>query len=631
MAEHTPYVPPGTGLKDITIKAVALGAVFGIVFGSANAYLGLRVGLTISTSIPLAVIAIAAFRVLQPVIGKSSILDYNIAQTTGSAASSLATGIIFTVPALFLWGYDPAILQIGTLALLGGLLGVLFMIPLRRFLIVNEHGNLPYPEGTASAEVLIAADSGGARARNVFTGLLAGGAYKAIVDFLHLWPDRVELALPVLRKARLGMEPMPALLGVGFILGNRVGAIMIAGGLLSWIGLIPVLAYVGEHVPAPLFPETVKSIAEMSAAEIWSRYIRYIGAGAVAAAGIMTVVRSIPTMVASLKIGLRELRPGAVAAAGKVRTERDLPMKIVLLGVAAIILVIAFVPHIIGSETTFLFRLVAAVCVAVFAFMFVTVASRIVGLVGVTSNPTSGMTIVTLLGTSLVFYALGWTDDFGRISVLTIGTVVCVAASMAGDMSQDLKTGYLIGATPARQQLAEMVGAVVPAFFVAGAVWLLGETYRFGSSELPAPQATLMKTVIEGVLKADLPWSLVAIGAVFAVVVQLVGVPALPFAVGMYLPLSSTSPIYVGGLVRHVVEKRAKGDEALLGRAKEQGVLLSSGLIAGEGVMGVAVALYAFVFKTKPAGMGIDLGEWMAVAAFLFMIGFLVLRARGKE
>jgi putative OPT family oligopeptide transporter len=626
----TPYVPPDTGLRDFTIKAALVGAVFGVIFGSANAYLGLRVGLTISTSIPLAVISVAVFRVLQPIIGRSSVLDCNVSQTTGSAASSLASGIIFTIPALFLWGYEPAVAQIGMLALLGGVLGILFMIPLRRFLIVREHGILPYPEGTASAEVLIAADAGGTRARNVFVGLGVGALYKALVDFLHLWSDRIAFQLPVLKKGQLSIEPMPALLGVGYILGYRVGAIMVGGGLLSWVGIIPLMAYFGDYLTVPLFPETVRTLGEMSAQEIWSRYIRYIGAGAVAAAGLITVFRALPTMLESLKVGLKELRvsSGGKATPEKLRTERELPMVVVLIGVVGVVAILAFIPGIVGTETTFLFRLISAVCIAVFAFMFVTVASRIVGLVGVTSNPTSGMTIVTLLGASLVFYAFGWTDTMGKISVLTIGTVVCVAASISGDMSQDLKTGYLIGATPAKQQIGELIGVIVPAFFIAGSVWLLGETYTFGSPDLPAPQATLMKTVIEGVLAADLPWSLVAVGAVFAIVVQLLGVPALAFAVGMYLPLSSTTPIFVGGLVRHSIEKSAGGDAGLLSAKKEKGILLSSGLIAGEGIMGVVIALYAFAAGSKPGGIGFGFGDIGSLIAFLCLIAYLVAMTR---
>jgi len=477
--------------------------------------------------------------------------------------------------------------------------------------------------------VLIAADAGGTRARNVFTGLGIGAIYKTLVDFLHLWPDKVAMQLPVLKKAQVSLEPMPALLGVGYILGYKVGAIMVGGGLLSWVGLIPLMAYFGDYLSQPLFPETVKTLGEMTPQEIWSKYIRYVGAGAVAAAGIMTVVRSVPTMYESLKLGLKELRASSDAALPKkLRTETDLPMKVVLIGALGVITIITVVPDIVGSETTILFRVVAAACITLFAFMFVTVASRIVGLVGVTSNPTSGMTIVTLLGTSLVFYALGWTDAFGKITVLTVGTVVCVAASMSGDLSQDLKTGYLIGATPAKQQIGELIGAIVPAFFVAGGVWLLGHTYTFGSPDLPAPQAALMKTVIEGVLSADLPWSLVAIGGVFAIVVQLLGVAALPFAVGMYLPLSSTTPIFIGGVVRHFIEKSASGDENLLREKKEKGVLLGSGFIAGEGIMGVGIALYVFATGAKPGGVGIDFGDVGAVLGFTLLIAYLVARTR---
>jgi putative OPT family oligopeptide transporter len=429
------------------------------------------------------------------------------------------------------------------------------------------------------------------------------------------------------------MEPMPALLGVGYILGNKVGAIMVGGGLLSWVAIIPLMSYFGSYLTMPLFPETVKTLGEMTAHEIWSRYIRYVGAGAVAAAGIITVFKSLPTMVESLKVGFRELRVSTHEGVmpSEIRTERDLSMKVVLLGSIGVLLVITLVPGIIGMETTIVFRLIAAICITVFAFLFVTVASRIVGLVGVTSNPTSGMTIVTLLGTSLVFYAFGWTDAMGKISVLTIGTVVCVAASISGDMSQDLKTGYIIGATPAKQQMSELIGVLVPAFFVAAAVWLLGETYTFGSPDLPAPQATLMKTVIEGVLAADLPWSLVAVGSVIAIVIHLLGIPSLAFAVGMYLPLSSTTPIFVGGLVRRYLEKSAGDDSEKLAMRKEKGILLSSGLIAGEGIMGVIIALYAFSAGSKPSGVGLDFGEAVSFAAFLGLIAFLVVMSREQK
>ncbi len=632
MEELKPYVPDETGFKDITLKAVLVGVFFGIIFGSANAYLGLRVGLTISTAIPLAVIAVAVFRVLTPLLGKSTILDCNIAQTTGSASSSLASGIIFTIPALFLWGFNPSIFKIGTLALLGGVLGVLFMIPLRRALIVKEHGLLPYPEGTAAAQVLISADVGGARAKNVFLGLGVGTFFKSLIGFLHLWPEIIHLKIPILKKAKLGMEPTPALLGVGFILGPRIAGIMVAGGLLSWLGIIPLIAYFGENIPGPLFPETELPIGQMTAEQIWDKYIRVVGAGAVAVGGIITVIKSIPTMFNSLKMGIQELslRKGVVPAK-KRRTQIDLPITTLGLGILIVTSILVLSPQILGFQTFIVIRLIAALCIVFFAFCFVTVSSRIVGMVGVTSNPTSGMTIVTLLGTSLLFFALGWTDIIGQATALTIGTVVAVGASIAGDISQDLKAGYIIGATPKRQQSTELVGVLTSAFAIAAAVWLLGKSFSFGSQALPAPQAVLMKTVVEGVLGGDLPWGLVLIGGAFAVVAELIRVPSLPFAVGIYLPLSTMTPIFVGGVIRQWIERRAGSNKELRRRRKEKGILLSSGFIAGEGIAGVLIALYAFIVKAKPKGVGLvwpgNVGEFVALAAFLLLVGYLMRKS----
>ncbi len=631
----TPYVAAESATRDFSLKAVVFGVLFGAIFGSANAYLGLKVGLTISTAIPLAVISVALFKFLQPVLGPSSILECNITQTAGSSSSSLASGVIFTIPALFMWGFAPSLLQMSLLAALGGVLGILFMIPLRRFLIVREHATLPYPEGTAAAQVLIAADQGGATARAVFTGLGIGAIYKAFLSFLRVIPDAVAIRLPVIPKAVVELETMPALLGVGYILNYRVSAIMVAGGLLSWLVLIPVIAWFGAGSQVPLFPETVQVISDMSASALWSRYVRYIGAGAVAAAGILTVIKSVPTMYDSLRVGLAGLRGGTgqERAAGTARTDRDLPMTVVFGGVALVIAVLTLLPNVIGVHTNLGMRAVAAVCIAVFAFMFVTVSSRIVGLIGVSSNPTSGMTIVTLLGVSLVFSLLGWTDDFGKATAVTIGTVVCVAASIAGDISQDLKSGFLLGATPARQQTAELLGAVFSAAFVCLAVWVLGETFTFGSEALPAPQATLMKTVVDGVLSANLPWGLVLTGAAIAIVVELLGLPSLPFAVGVYLPLSAMTPVFLGGVVRHIVErsKKTAREASADGDAREQGILLSSGLIAGEGIMGVALAVFAFVSGTKPTGIGMALegipgqiasfGLFLLLAAYLYRVG----------
>lgn len=633
MEEFRSYVPDQTDIRDISIKAVILGAIFGVVFGSANAYLGLRVGLTISTAIPLAVISVAVLKVLTPLLGRSSILECNIAQTTGSASSSLASGIIFTIPALFLWGFSPSILKIGMLAMLGGILGVLFMIPLRRALIVKEHGVLPYPEGTAAAQVLISAEEGGAKAWNIFMGLGIAAIFKILQSFLHIWPEKVALRLPILKKAELGGELTPALLGVGFILGPRIAGIMVAGGILSWLGLIPLIAYFGDNLSMPLFPQTAMTISQMTPQEIWHNYIRYIGAGAVAVAGIITVIKSLPTMYNSLKLGIMDLRISRdpQAAKEKKRTDTDLPITVMGIGALVVALVIIFTPDLIGIQASILVRAIAAICIVFFTFCFATVSSRIVGLVGVSSNPTSGMTIVTLLGTSMIFVAMGWTDQLGMAAALTVGTVVCVGSSIAGDISQDLKAGYIIGATPKRQQTSEIVGVITSAFAIAGAVWLLGQAFEFGSEALSAPQATLMKTVVEGVLGGDLPWGLVLVGGSFAIVAELLRIPSLPLAVGIYLPLSTMTPIFVGGFLRQLIERKAKSDEDKKKRS-EKGVLLGSGFIAGEGITMVGVAAYAFATKAKPEGLGIvypgELGQFLSLAVFLSLTVFLYLRSR---
>lgn len=636
--EFKPYIPAQTSLSDFSLKAVIAGILFGIVFGSANAYLGLRVGLTISTAIPLAVISVALFKVLQPIFGQASILECNISQTTGSASSSLASGIIFTIPALFLWEMvpNPSLLKITALAAFGGILGILFMIPLRQFLIVREHQTLPYPEGTASAQVLIAADSGGARAKNVFIGLGVGALYKSFLSFLHLWPEKVALSIPGLKKASIGVETSPALLGVGYILGYRISAIMVAGGILSWIGIIPLIAHFGDTLNLPLYPETAKLIADMTPKEIWDKYIRVVGAGAVAFAGIITVIKSLPTMYKSLKIGMQELlQRNSGKMIQHIRTEKNLPMWVVLVGATVIVFLIILSPHVLGAKPGFGVRVLGAISIVIFAFAFVTVSSRIVGLVGVSSNPTSGMTIVTLLGTSSLFYFLGITGPIGMATALTVGTVVCVAASIAGDISQDLKTGYIIGATPLKQQSTELIGAATSAFFIAGAVWLLGEAFTFGSEALPAPQATLMKTVIEGVLSANLPWGLVFVGAALAAVAELLSVPSLPFAVGIYLPLSTMTPVYVGGLLRKYVEIRSGKDKKLLEIRKEKGILLGSGLIAGEGILGVIVALYAVITKSKPEGIGIEwsplVGDLISIVVFAGLAFFLLNMTRTQK
>ncbi|MBW1764495.1 MAG: oligopeptide transporter, OPT family [Deltaproteobacteria bacterium] len=624
-SEFKPYVPAATIMRDFNFKTVILGIFLGALFGSANAYLGLKVGLTISTAIPLAVISVAVLKALQPILGKSTILECNISQTTGSSSSSLASGIIFTIPALFIWGYIPSLLQMTLLAICGGILGVLFMIPLRRFLIVKEHHHLPYPEGTASAEVLIAASEGGSSAKSIFAGLGIGALFKGLISLFYLWPSKIKIPIPGLNKGLIGIKTYPALLGVGYILGRRIASIMVGGGLLSWLVIIPFIAWkFGDSLIAPKILEYLQSkgadpsitmIGQLSPDFIWEAYIRIIGAGAVAAAGILTVAKSVPTMIQSLKIGIQELKSSAVALnEGRLRTERDLSIKWVIGGVAMVILAITFLPGIIGTETTVIMRFSSALAITFFAFCFVTVSSRIVGLIGVSSNPTSGMAIVTILGTGVIFQIFGWTDMSGKVTALTIGTIVCIAASIAGDISQDLKAGFLLGATPRKQQIGEMLGAMGSAFFVCLAVFYLGKAYGFGTAEMPAPQATLMKTVLDGVLEMDLDWTLVGIGAIFAVLVMLFKIPPLPFAVGMYLPLSTMTPVFIGGMIRHFIEKRFGQDKDKVEKGKDAGILMGSGFIAGEGLMGVVIAVIAVIMGKSPKFLEVIYPEkWMGM------------------
>ncbi|MGB6852853.1 MAG: oligopeptide transporter, OPT family [Thermoanaerobaculia bacterium] len=636
---YEPFVPATQSPAEFTFKAILAGILFGIVFGAANAYLGLRVGLTISTSIPVAVITVAVFKLLQKTGVTSSILEANMSQTIGSASSSVASGVIFTLPALFLWSLDPTLLQMTLLALCGGLLGVLFMVPLRRFLIVREHGKLPYPEGTACAEVLVASEIGGGKARNVFRGLAVGGLMKFLVGWVHAFPDDIHVRIPFLRKGQLGMETSAALFGVGYILGPRIGAIMVGGGLLSWLVIIPLIDWWGTGRIDPLYPETVRTIAEMSPSQIWTRYVRYIGAGAVATGGLITLIRSIPTMIESFRVGARQLKSRLAAkdTTPDIRTDRDLPFAVVGLGVLVLIGVMAFVPQVFDSLQSLPQRVVAAMLVAISAFFFVTVSSRIVGLVGVTSNPTSGMTIATLLATSGIFLLLGWTDDVGKAGALTIGCVVAIAASIAGDTSQDLKTGFLLGATPSRQQTGELIGVLTSAVFVCLAVILLDQTYGFGTEEIPAPQATLMMLVIEGVLQSSLPWGLVGIGVGIALVAELFRIPSLPFAVGVYLPVSTMVPVFFGGLLRWAAERQA-GSEDEAAAARERGVLFGSGLVGGEGLLGVLIAAVAFVRGRPPEGFGYEwagaLAPWLALGVMVLLAWYfwrLTTRAEGER
>lgn len=628
--QYRPYIAASARVPELTTKAIFIGIVLGVVFGAANAYLGLRVGLTVSASIPAAVMSIAIFRVIR----SGTILETNIVQTIASAGESLAAGVIFTLPALYIWGIDTQWYVLATIAFLGSLLGVLFMIPLRRFLVSQEHGVLPFPEGTATAEVQVAGEAGGGKAKLVFGGLGVGALYQLLVhgSGISLWPSAPEAALfgrtetPGLRKVVLSGDLTPELLGVGFIIGPRIAAIMLAGGLTAWFALIPLIDLFGAGLTTPLAPEAESLIASMDAATIWSRYVRYIGAGAVAGGGIITLVRALPLIWGSIAAGLTRSSAQELAIA---RTDRDLPLGVTLLGALTVALLLWGIPFIEVS-------LLGALLMVIFAFFFVTVSARIVGLIGSSSNPVSGMTIAALLITSLIFLSSGRSDASAAVAVLYVGAVVCIAAALAGDTSQDLKCGFLLGATPWKQQVAEMIGIPFAALSMAFVLKLLHTSYGIGSAELAAPQATLMATVIDGVLTQSLPWALVFVGVVIAVVVELLGIPSLPFAVGLYLPLGLSTPIFAGGAMRWILERRHQGRD--LQEKREAGVLYASGLIAGAALLGVLIAIPVAFAPRLIAAIQVGSGwagafaPWLSLAVFSALtlsIYLLAVRAGG--
>jgi len=584
-----PYVPATQSPAEFTVKAIVLGAMFGLIFGASTVYLGLRAGLTVSASIPIAVLAISVLKRL----GGSTILENNIVQTIGSAGESVAAGVVFTVPALiFLTPHGPGYFnyfQITMLAFAGGILGVLMMVPLRRALIVKEHGVLPYPEGTACADVLVAGERGGALAKTVFMGLGVGALWKSLSWIVQIAPTSIGRSLSrtsVFPNATLNVDISPEYLGVGYVIGPRIAGVMFAGGVLSWLVLLPLLTIMGNYmtVPFPPVPASGLRIDQMSPNQLWSAYIRYTGAGAVLAAGLITLARTIPTIVSSFRESMKDFSARGEGGT-RSRTERDIPMAVVLLGTLALAVFLVLAP---GLPTQY--NPLAAILVVIFGFFFVTVSSRIVGLIGSSSNPVSGMTIATLILTCTIFVALGWTGDAYSPIALCVGALVCIAAANAGATSQDLKTGYIVGATPVFQQYGLIVGVVASALIIGYTTLYLHQVMTVGSDALPAPQATLMSTIIKGLLSQNLPWGLVLVGVFIAVTLELCGIHSLSFAVGSYLPIATTAPIFAGGLVRAYVERKTgKTEESEVG----SGTLFSSGLIAGGSLAGI---LYAVLY-----------------------------------
>jgi putative OPT family oligopeptide transporter len=595
-----PYVPASSSPAEFTVKAILIGALFGLLFGASTVYLGLRAGLTVSASIPIAVLAISVLKRL----GGSTILENNIVQTIGSAGESVAGGVVFTIPALiFLTPHGPGYFnyfQIAILAFAGGILGVLMMVPLRRALIVKEHDALPYPEGTACAEVLVAGERGGRLASLVFGGLGVGALWKSLSWVFNVFVTELDYSTPRTSQfpnATLNVDISPEYMGVGYVIGPRIAGTMFAGGVLSWLVLLPLLTILGEYIPVPFPPihpnyESNPAtgmpfrISEMGPAELWSAYIRYIGAGAVLAAGLIMLARTLPTILTSAREGLKDVRLGATAAS-RLRTERDISTAFVLAGSLLLAIFLAVAP---GAPTQG--SPVASILIVVFGFLFVTVSSRITGLIGTSSNPISGMTIATLILTCLIFVALGWTGDAYAPIAIGVGAVVCIAAANAGATSQDLKTGYLVGATPSYQQIGLLIGVVTSAVVIGATTLYLHRVFGIGTTDIPAPQATLMATIIKGLLSQNLPWGLVLVGVFIAVTLELCGIHSLSFAVGLYLPIATTAPILVGGLVRGLVERRTgRTEESEVGA----GTLFSSGLIAGGSLCGI---LYAVLVGT---------------------------------
>ena len=592
-----PYVPASESPAEFTIRAVILGSLFGLLFGASTVYLGLRAGLTVSASIPIAVLAISVLKKL----GGSTILENNIVQTIGSAGESIAGGVVFTVPALiFLVPDGPNYfnyVQITMLTFAGGILGVLMMVPLRRALIVKEHGILPYPEGTACAEVLVAGERGGKLAALVFGGLAVGALWKALSWILNIFRTEIGYSTPrssQFPNATLNIDVSPEYLGVGYVIGPAIAGTMFAGGVLSWLVLLPLLSILGAYINVPfppIHPNYANNpatgqpflISEMAPAQLWSAYIRYIGAGAVLASGLITLGRTIPTIIASARESFRDFSAGS-GGDTRLRTERDIPMTVVLGGSLLLAVFLTVIPSLPTYGNA-----LAAVLILVFGFFFATVSSRITGLIGTSSNPISGMTIATLILTCLLFVALGWTGDMYSPIALGVGAIVCIAAANAGNTSQDLKTGYIVGATPLYQQIGLVIGVIVSASVIGLTIlYLHNNLGGIGSANLAAPQATLMATIIKGLLNQNLPWGLVLIGIFLSLALELCGVRSLSFAVGSYLPIATTAPIFAGGLVRAWVEsKTGKAQESEL----SAGTLFSSGLIAGGSIAGILFAV----------------------------------------
>ena len=613
--EFKPYIPAEKITPELTVTSVIMGCILAVIFGAANAYLGLRVGMTVSASIPAAVISMGVIRVI---LRRNSILESNMVQTIGSAGESLAAGAIFTMPALFLWAEEgltskPGIVEITLIALCGGILGVLFMVPLRNALIVKEHATLLYPEGTACADVLLAGEEGGANASTVFSGMGLAAIFKFVVDGLKLLPADVSAAFKSF-KGEIGMEVYPALLGVGYIVGPKIASYMFTGSLIGWMVIIPLICLFGPDTwmyPAAEGTTIAQLYANGGAAAIWSTYVKYIGAGAIATGGIISLIKSLPLIVTTFRDSMKSMKGSKNTSTE--RTAQDLPMQFILLGIVAMVFIIWIVPAI---PVTFL----GAVIIVVFGFFFATVSSRMVGLVGSSNNPVSGMAIATLLIATFAIKSSGKTGIDGMTAAIAVGSVICIIAAIAGDTSQDLKTGYLLGATPKKQQMGEMLGVVVSGLAIGGVLYLLDAAWGYGTAEIPAPQAQLMKMIVEGIMGGNLPWGLVFVGVFLAICLEILRIPVMPFAIGLYLPIYLNATIMIGGIVRGLLDRRKGVDEKTKTAQATDGTLYCAGMIAGEGLVGILLAIFAVVGISLDMSGVVNLGNIGGVVLMIIMI-----------
>ena len=613
--EFKPYIPAEKITPELTVTSVIMGCILAVIFGAANAYLGLRVGMTVSASIPAAVISMGVIRVI---LRRNSILESNMVQTIGSAGESLAAGAIFTMPALFLWAEEgltskPGIVEITLIALCGGILGVLFMVPLRNALIVKEHATLLYPEGTACADVLLAGEEGGANASTVFSGMGLAAIFKFVVDGLKLLPADVSAAFKSF-KGEIGMEVYPALLGVGYIVGPKIASYMFTGSLIGWMVIIPLICLFGPDTwmyPAAEGTTIAQLYANGGASAIWSTYVKYIGAGAIATGGIISLIKSLPLIVTTFRDSMKSMKGSKNTSTE--RTAQDLPMQFILLGVIAMVFIIWIVPAIPVT-------LLGAVIIVVFGFFFATVSSRMVGLVGSSNNPVSGMAIATLLIATFAIKSSGKTGIDGMTAAIAVGSVICIIAAIAGDTSQDLKTGYLLGATPKKQQMGEMLGVVVSGLAIGGVLYLLDAAWGYGTAEIPAPQAQLMKMIVEGIMGGNLPWGLVFIGVFLAICLEILRIPVMPFAIGLYLPIYLNATIMIGGIVRGLLDSRKGVDEKTKTAQSTDGTLYCAGMIAGEGLVGILLAIFAVVGISLDMSGVVNLGNIGGVVLMIIMI-----------